>query len=372
MLWWSPLSLQRSFVSGERVARRPVAAAGAKFPPTICGRRVVTEAGGIRVAVVGTGAVGLRAARQLHETEGVASVVVVSRRAGRASAVADELGGSASAGDWPGAAASVDVVVLAVPDALQADMARICIGDGANVVATAASVDALDGIVGLSQRASSLGRVAVAGVGMSPGLACLLAWRAARDLDVVDEIHIAKSGTGGPACARATHAALRGPAALWRDGRWQSEPAGSGRELCWFPEPIGGQDCYASSSAETALMIAAFPTARRITSRVAATRRDRATTWLPMLRPPHPEGLLGAVRVEVRGWKNGVACTNVMGAVDRPAVAAGTLAALSALAAARGELSVGAGGLATLAAKPGELLVALAERGVKVAEYASG
>ena len=94
---------------------------------------------------------------------------------------------------------------------------------------------------------------------------------------------------------------------VWRDGRWQSEPAGSGRELCWFPDPIGGLDCYASSSAEPTLMVAAFPTARRITARLAATRRDKATTWLPMLRPPHPEGLLGGVRVEVRGWKDGAA-----------------------------------------------------------------
>jgi saccharopine dehydrogenase-like NADP-dependent oxidoreductase len=333
---------------------------------------VATKAAGIRAAVIGTGAVGLRSARQLHETDGVASVLVVSQRLARASAIAAELGDGAEAGEWPAVAGSVDVVVLALPDQLQADMARICIGDGAHVVATASSIDAVDGVIGLAQRASSLERCAVAGVAMSPGLTCLLAWRAARDLDVVDEVHIAKSGTGGPACARATHAALRGPAALWRDGRWQSEPAGSGRELCWFPEPVGGQDCYAASSAETSLMISAFPTARRISARVAATRRDKATTWLPMLRPPHPEGLLGGVRVEVRGWKNGVACTSVMGAVDRPAVAAGTLAALSAVAAVRGDIAPGAGGLVTLAAKPGELLVALAERGVKVAEYAGG
>jgi len=227
-------------------------------------------------------------------------------------------------------------------------------------------------VTALSKRAASLRRVAVAGVAMSPGLVCLLAWRAARDLDVVDEVHVAKSGTGGPACARATHASLRGPAASWRDGRWQTEPAGSGRELCWFPEPVGGQDCYASSSAEASLMIAAFPTARRVTARVAATRRDRATAWLPMLRPPHPEGLLGAVRVEVRGWKDGVACTNVMGAVDRPAVAAGTLAALIAVAAGRGQLSPGAGGITGVMENPSDLLVALAERGVKVAEYAGG
>ncbi len=325
----------------------------------------------MRVAVVGTGAVGLRAARQLHETEGVERVVVVSRKAARAAEISAQLGDGAVVGEWPGVGREVDAVVLAVPDLLQADMARVALGDSVHVISTAGSIEAVDGVSSLGARASAAGLTAVAGVAMSPGLSCLLAWRAARDFDVVDEVHVAKSGTGGPACARATHASLRGPAAIWFDGRWQSEPAGSGRELCWFPEPIGGLDCYATSSAEASLMVVAFPTARRVSARVAATRRDKATTWLPMLRPPHPEGLLGGVRVEVRGWQGGVANTLVMGAVDRPAVAAGTLAALTAVAALRGELEHGAGGLAVLAKDPGRLLADLADRGVKVASYAN-
>jgi saccharopine dehydrogenase-like NADP-dependent oxidoreductase len=329
----------------------------------------VAKQAAIRVAVVGAGAVGMRAARQLHETDGVVEVVVASRRASHASAVVADLGDGARVGEWPRVAGEVDVVVIAGPDSLQADYARIAIGDGAHAVTTASSIDAVDGVVGLDARARSLDRIAVAGVAMSPGLSCLLARHAARDIDVVDEVHVAKVGTGGPECARSTHQALRGPAALWRDGRWQSEPAGSGRELCWFPEPLGGLDCYAASSAEPNLLSVAFPTARRITSRAAATRRDRATTWLPMLRPPHPEGLIGGVRVEVRGWTDGVSTTAIVGAVDRPAVVAGTLAALVAVASARGELSAGAGGVAGLAKNPGALLAALAHRGVKVASF---
>lgn len=326
----------------------------------------------MRIAVLGTGAVGLRAARQLHETDGVVSVHVVSRRAERAAAIAQELGDGAQPGLWPRVAQEVDAVVLALPDHAQADMARIALGDGAHVVATASSIEAVDGIVGLDARARSLGRSAVAGAAMSPGLSCLLAVHAARGIDFVEEIHVAKSGTGGPACARTTHASLRGPAASWRDGRWQSEPAGSGRELYWFPEPVGGVDCYASSSAEVSLLTAAFPSVRRVTTRVAATRRDRATAWLPMLRRPHPEGLLGGVRVEVRGFADGRAATNVVGAVDRPAIAAGTLAALVAVAAVRGEVAAGAGGLGMLATAPGELLARLADRGVKVATFDGG
>jgi saccharopine dehydrogenase-like NADP-dependent oxidoreductase len=323
----------------------------------------------LRIAVIGTGAVGLRAARQLHETDGVELVRVVARNPARSEWVARELGERAERAEWPAVARDCDVVLLAVPDEAQADMARIALTDGAHVVSTASSIEAVDGVVGLDARARGATRTAAAGVAMSPGLACLLAQLAARDVDVVEEIHVAKAGTGGPACARVTHASLRGPAAMWRDGRWQSEPAGSGRELVFFPEPVGGVDCYATSSAEASLLSAAFLTARRVTARLAATRRDKATTWLPMLRPPHPEGLIGGVRVEVRGFSNGRAVTNVVGAVDRPAIIAGTLAAVVAVAAARGELRPGAGGLAVLATEPGALLAQLAERGVKVAEF---
>ena len=82
------------------------------------------------------------------------------------------------------------------------------------------------------------------GAGFSPGYTCLLARHAAARLDSVDEIHVARSGTGGPACARQHHRALAGTAVDWRDGEWQERRAGSGRELCFFPDPIGAADCY--------------------------------------------------------------------------------------------------------------------------------
>jgi hypothetical protein len=103
---------------------------------------------------------------------------------------------------------------------------------------------------------------------------------------------------------------------------------------------------------------------------VAANRRDRLTTWLPMLRPPHPEGLVGAVRIEVRGLQGGTHTTAVYGAVDRPAVAAGAVSAVALVAALKGELGGrGAGGLATLAHDPLTILKELARRGVKCAVF---
>ena len=48
-----------------------------------------------------------------------------------------------------------------------------------------------------------------------------------------------------------------------------------------------------------------------------------------MLTPPHSEGGVGAIRVELRGRKNGVQENIVFGVAERPAVAAASVAALT-------------------------------------------
>jgi hypothetical protein len=82
------------------------------------------------------------------------------------------------------------------------------------------------------------------------------------------------------------------------------------------------------------------PNLTRVTVRVSATRRDRLTARLPMLTPPHAEGGIGALRVEVRGWRNQARHVEVIGAADRVA----NLASAVAFAAAR---SVIAGGFSS-------------------------
>jgi hypothetical protein len=141
----------------------------------------------------------------------------------------------------------------------------------------------------------------VLGAAMSPGLCGLIARHLGAQLSAIDEIHVAVHGTAGPACARAHHRSLSGLVPAWRDGRWVDHVAGSGRQLCWFPEPVGAKDCYMARMGAAALVHAAFPDVERISFRRSARRRDRLTAWLPMLSPPHPEGGVGALRVELRG-----------------------------------------------------------------------
>ena len=324
----------------------------------------------MRVAVVGLGAVGTRAARQLASTPEVEQVVVCDTQVGRVDEVAASLGAKAVAD--PGSVDSVpdaDVVVLATPQGTQLPATADLVRHGIPVVTTTDAVDEVRGLLDLGAEAEARGVAIAVGAGFSPGLSCLLVRHAADKLDQVDEIHVARLGTGGPACARQHHRALGGEALDWRDGGWQRRAAGSGRELIWFPDPIGAADCYRAELPDALLLVPAFAGVGRVTARLAATRRDRLTARLPMLRRPHPEGGLGALRVEVRGRNADGISVEILGAMDRPGIAGGAVAALTAVELGAGRArTVGAVGLAELVeVRP--MLRELARRGVKVASF---
>ncbi|MHB8463345.1 MAG: saccharopine dehydrogenase family protein [Acidimicrobiales bacterium] len=300
---------------------------------------------------------------------GVTVVVLCDRDRARAEEAAAAIGRTATAASWrQGVLDGCDVLVLATP--VEPDLVKRTLAARVAVVSVADGIGDVEGLLSLDRLARSAGTVLAVGAGMAPGLSDVLARHAALDLDVVEEIHIAKAGTAGPACARQHHHALSDEALDWREGAWVRRPGGSGRELCWFPDPVGGRDCYRAGLADALLVVPAFPGVRRVTARVAATRRDRLTSALPMLRPPHPEGEIGAVRVEVRGSNRGARRVRILGAVDRPGAAAGAVAAVSALWAVAGRLTrTGAAGLGELVGEPAAFLAELARRGVNAAVF---
>lgn len=325
----------------------------------------------MRVAVLGAGAVGARAARQLASSEEIHHLVVAdvdrerANLAVRAIAEPDRV----VLGDTGSWADGADVAVLCMPNGGHRAAAERLLEQGIHVVSVTDDVGEVTALLDLDAEARVRERSVVIGAGFAPGLTCLLAAHAASTFDSVDEVHVAKSGTAGPSCARAHHRALTGEAVDWRAGAWQRRRAGSGRELCWFPDPVGGQDCYRAALPDAHLLLGAFPGVERITSRVAATRRDRLTAGLPMLRKPHPEGTIGAVRVELRGRRGTAREVAVLGAMDRPGVAAGCVAAVAAVWAGDGRLRRhGAAGLAELA-EPVPFLAELSRRGVRAAIF---
>lgn len=321
----------------------------------------------MRAAVVGVGTTGSHVVRQLASAP-LTSLEVLDVDQDRAGVVvrAVPYAPASTVGSIDGLQAST--VVLATPGGDHGEMAASLVEAGRNVVSLSDDPADAEALLALDEAAVAAGVSVTVGAGFAPGLSCLLARHAADEFDTVDEIRVASAGTGGPACARRHHDALRGEALEWFDGRPERRRGGAGRELAWFPEPIGALDCYRAAVATPVLLRRRFPEATRITARFAATRRDRLTSWLPMLRPPHLDGGPGAVRVELRGVRRGEVSATIYGAMDHPSVGAAMVAAVAAAAIEDGQLRPGAAGLAEVS-DPVPYLAELARRGLRAAVF---
>jgi hypothetical protein len=262
-----------------------------------------------------------------------------------------------------------DVVVLATPAPHAPVVARVA-ATGASVVSVSDDLADARELMELHDEFAVSDASLVVGAAMSPGLSGLIARMLSDQLDVCDEIFVAAHATAGPACARQHHRALAGRAITWHDGVWHERAAGSGRELCWFPEPVGAHDCYRAELADPLLLHHCFPDVTRINSRLSATRRDRLTARLPMLRRPHPEGGVGALRVEVRGADaSGARAVHIAGVAEFVGAAAAATAAALAAAAAIRQLPVGVVLTADSRLDTRALLESVAHHGVRLQEF---
>ncbi|MGQ0803017.1 MAG: hypothetical protein ACT4PI_04035 [Actinomycetota bacterium] len=326
------------------------------------------------VLLVGTGAVGVRAARQLVDTPGVERLLIAGRDRGRVQTITKVLGERAEpAAFTPGDVllAGVTAVATALPPTVDAVVARSAVAAGVPVASAGDDEHAVTALLGLDADAREARVLVAIGSGLAPGLADVLARHAAGALDRVDEVHVARSGVAGPASRASLRRARRARPAEWRDGTWHRERR-SAAELVWFPDPVGGRECE-PVAAGTALLVAAFPDLQRATTRFDAlppasiaetlTRRRADDSW-------------GAVRVEVWGWQGHARRPVVYGVIERTAVAAGTVLAVTAarLAGALPALPLrpghehGAQGLGALF-EPPPFLAELARRGVKAAVF---
>ena len=304
-----------------------------------------------RVAVVGRGVVGQRLSRRLSTVLDGVTVVDHDPRVGQP------------------LHADVEAVVLA-QGGPHCETAQTMIEHGVAVVSVSDDLDDVRSLLDLDDAARGAGVPLVVGAGMAPGLTELLARMLASRLADFDEIHLAIHGTAGPACARQHHRALRGRAVGFHDGTWIQRPAGSGRELAFFPEPVGPYDCYRAELSSPLLVHQSFPGVDRVSTRVSANRRDRLTAWLPMLSPPHREGGVGAVRVEVRGTDaSGARVTSIVGVAELVGTASAATAGAFTVEALAGRLPSGVSragdeGLDTLG-----LLRTISQLGVRLQEF---
>ena len=306
--------------------------------------RINTPAIPTEVLIVGAGATGTRAAQQIATTWPHCQITMHDDASGIAESAARGLGSNVVA--EPPTDSTADAVVIATRAGSHAEIAQQHLATASAIVSVGDSIGDVRDLLDLDEQAVANDCRIVVGAGMMPGLTDVLASHGRRWFDEVREIHVSKFGTGGPDCARQHHRSLKGRCFDWRDQQWQRRPGGSGRELAWFPSPVEAADCYRAELGDPLLLLRSHPNVERITSRMAATRRDRITMQLPMLRSPHPEGLLGAVRVELRGIEATEQVELVLGCAERPAVAAGAVAASAVEVLSERTVEPGAKGLA--------------------------
>lgn len=322
----------------------------------------------VTVAVIGAGVVGKRVARQLAASGVVDRLILGARRPERLHGFVRQLIGVDIEVIAPGPLPAVDVTVLAQPIGGHAELADEALENGSHVVSVSDSIKDVEALLDLDAAATKADRSIIIGASFSPGLSCLLARHAGSKFDRVEEVHVARMGTGGPACQRQLHRARTKEAIEWRDGNWSKRPGGTGRELVWFPDPLGARDCYRAALPDALLLSHHFPDADRISAKIAGTRRDRFTAWLPMLRSPHSDGGPGAIRIEVRGMRGGIRATDVIGAIDYPSTVAGAIAAIAAEWSILESLPSGSWSLGMLD-DPVPWLLELEDRGIKAAVY---
>ena len=319
------------------------------------------------VVIDGVGVVGGRLARELVSSHRGLGVELHARSPHRRTELAKAFGGDATVHDSAaGIPESARVVVLAGDQGGQAEAAAEHLEAGRHVVTVGDRPEVTSSLLVLDSRARSADRTLVVGAGFSPGLSGLLAARLAEDFEVVDELHYARHGAAGRLCAADRLGALRRRVPVWHDREWVDHRPGSGRELCWFPDPIGGADAYRAATAEPLLAVAAFDSLRRCSARLVLSRWDRMVQHLPVLLPAPAEGGVGALRVEMRGSIDGSRATRVLGTLDRPGVVAAALGAEVVSSLLGGSVPTGAFGLEKWP-DPGEMLVRLRDRGVRTA-----
>lgn len=329
------------------------------------------------VLIGGAGSIGRRAAELLVGRPEVASITIADIDPLAAARVADELGANTKAiwtdfsdrGETRDALCDADLIIgcLGARPALELGIVQRVLELRIPYVGICGDWSATEAILELYPDAVESGSLVITGAGASPGLTNLLTAHGARNFDVVNEIHISWVGSinspSSPDSVVHTLRSFMGRTRVRKEGGWRFVNAGGGRELVWFPEPVGAVEISTCRHPEPIMLARSFPEAREISvkgsigvslfldmlkfaSLLGMSRKvlERSgglpgiDTWLPGASWLGGGPRWSALRVEVRGEHQGQFATEVLGAVDSMQnLVAGPLAA-AALLVTRGEV----------------------------------
>lgn len=323
------------------------------------------------VLLVGVGALGARAGRQLGATRGIDRILVADRRADRAEALRKFLGAKAETVEWsarrplpPG----VDAVACALPAGDDVPLVIAALESGVPIATSGDNQESIATLLRLNDEALASGVAVLAGCGLAPGLSDVLAAHAATLLDTVDEIHVSRAGVAGPdseASMRRLHSERPHEVI---GGALSEVRRRSTHELIWFPEPVGDKECELIG-AGVALLHKSFPSADRITVR-AVEPEPRSTGWF---RRNDPGDNWGATRVEVWGRIGNARVPVIYGSVGRTATIGGAVlgVATALLVGVLPEIGAAQPGVSGLAGcvVPEAFLAELDRRGITASKF---
>lgn len=234
---------------------------------------------GVDVVVLGVGAAGEVTARLLAERPGIQGLRLADLRTERLKEVASKIGReidvrSADLGrqeDVRKACHGADVIVNASLPKYNLAIMREAIRIKAHYVdlASEGSPNAKDPSKVLEQLALDdefrrVGRTAILGMGVAPGITNVLARRGIADMDRIDAIRIRVFGSGYAEVQGHLFAPLFSPetfleevlwpAPIWKGDRIVKLPPFSGEEEFTFPDPLGVGICYNVNNEETETM----------------------------------------------------------------------------------------------------------------------
>jgi saccharopine dehydrogenase-like NADP-dependent oxidoreductase len=122
-------------------------------------------------------------------------------------------------------------------------LAKAALEAGVNYVDICDDYSPVESILALDEPARQAGITIITGLGWTPGITNILARHASRQLDEVEEINIAWTGSAsdskGLAVIMHVFYASTGEVPSWIDGKLVKVKASSGKETVEFPAPLG-------------------------------------------------------------------------------------------------------------------------------------
>jgi len=252
----------------------------------------------------------------------------------------------------------------------EAKVARAAVEARVPYVSLCDDYDGAQAVLELDDLAKLAGVTVLTGLGWTPGLSNLLARKGAEQFDLVDEINVSwgssASDSEGYAVILHTLHIFTGLVPSFQKGRLLNVPAGSGKEVVLFPQPVGRVNCYHLGHPEPVTLPRFLHGVKTVTLKGGLSEQplNDLAIWLARLRltnTPAKKDVLGqiikatlpllsklgeaeepcsAVRVDVGGWTNSTYRQVSYGAAAHMPELTGIPLAIGALMLARGDIKM--------------------------------